>query len=51
MSTNKDLLLAIGLNDLEADVYLLLLQEEALTGYKVGKLLGKPAANVYSTLR
>ncbi|MBD2703390.1 hypothetical protein IC229_22290 [Spirosoma sp. BT702] len=35
---------------MEADVYLLLLQEDALTGYKVGKQLGKPTANVYKAL-
>lgn len=40
----------MGLNDLEADVYMLLLQEEALTGYKVAKQLGKPTANVYKAI-
>lgn len=50
MSKNKDLLLSMGLNDLEADIYILLLQEEALTGYKIGKMLGKPTANVYKAI-
>jgi sugar-specific transcriptional regulator TrmB len=50
MSKNKDLLISVGLNDLEADVYMLLLQGEALTGYKIGKALGKPTANVYKAI-
>ena len=50
MSRNKELLLNLGLNELEADTYMLLLQEDALTGYKIGKLLGKPTANVYKAI-
>ena len=44
------MLLSAGLNDLEADVYLCLLEEDLLTGYKIGKLLGKPTANVYKAI-
>ena len=44
------MLLSAGLNDLEADVYLCLLDEDLLTGYKIGKLLGKPTANVYKAI-
>jgi len=50
MDKRKELLLAVGLNDLEADVYMLLLNEESLTGYKIGKLLHKPTANVYKAI-
>jgi sugar-specific transcriptional regulator TrmB len=50
MSKKKDMLLSAGLNDLEADVYLCLLDEDLLTGYKIGKLLGKPTANVYKAI-
>lgn len=50
MSKNKQLLLNLGLNDLEADVYLILLVEKTITGYRIGKILGKPTANVYKAL-
>lgn len=51
MSRDKELLIELGMNDLEAEVYGLLLQQpEALTGYKIGKKLGKPTANVYKAL-
>jgi len=50
MANQKETLLSVGLNDLEAEVYLALLHEELLTGYKIGKLLGKPTANVYKAL-
>lgn len=40
----------IGLNQLEAEVYYLLLTEEPMTAYKVGKLLKKPAANIYKAV-
>ena len=46
----KELLLAVGLNDLEAEVYLTLLNENFLTGYKIGKKIGKPTANVYKAI-
>lgn len=50
MSRQKNLLISLGLNDLEAEVYLLLLKDNALTGYKIGKSLGKPTANVYKAI-
>ena len=40
----------IGLNQLEAEVYYLLLSEQPMTAYKVGKLLKKPTANIYKAV-
>ncbi len=40
----------IGLNQLEAEVYTLLLPQEPMTAYRIGKLLGKPTANVYKAI-
>ncbi|MEN8208940.1 MAG: helix-turn-helix domain-containing protein [Candidatus Fermentibacteria bacterium] len=40
----------VGLNNLEAMVYLALLRDPGVTGYRVGKILGKPAPNVYTAL-
>lgn len=40
----------IGLNQLEAEVYYLLLIENPMTAYKVGKLLKKPTANIYKAV-
>ena len=40
----------IGLNQLEAEVYSLLLSEEPMTAYKVGRLLKKPTANIYKAV-
>lgn len=40
----------IGLNQLEAEVYLLLLGEQSLTAYKIAKLLKKPSANIYKAV-
>jgi len=40
----------IGLNQLEAEVYHLLLIENPMTAYKVGKLLKKPTANIYKAV-
>ena len=53
MSTQQDVtnrLHAIGFNKLEADVYVTLLRESPLTGYRIAKLLGKAAANTYKSL-
>jgi sugar-specific transcriptional regulator TrmB len=50
---NKDLitlLTSLGLNQLEAKVYIFLLTNQPQTGYSVGKGLGKPTANVYKAL-
>ncbi len=41
---------ALGLNQLEAEVYHLLLREQPMTAYKVGKLLKKPTANIYKAI-
>ena len=43
-------LMQIGLNKLEAGVYLQLLSHPPATAYKVGKLLNKPTANVYKAM-
>ncbi|KAA3611018.1 MAG: TrmB family transcriptional regulator [Calditrichaeota bacterium] len=44
------LLVSLGLNQLEAEVYTLLLSQEPMTAYRAGKLLGKPTANVYKAI-
>lgn len=43
-------LLDLGYTALESEVYVLLLQEGPLTGYRVAQGLGKPAANTYKAL-
>lgn len=40
----------LGLNQLEAEVYTTLLTNEPMTGYRIGKILGRPTANVYKAL-
>jgi sugar-specific transcriptional regulator TrmB len=41
----------LGLNLLEAEVYIYLLsQERSITAYQIGKNLGKPTANVYKAI-
>ncbi|MBN2562550.1 MAG: TrmB family transcriptional regulator [Phycisphaerae bacterium] len=46
-----ELLETLGLNHLEAEVYVLLLrQQEPITAYRIGKDLGKPTANVYKAI-
>jgi len=40
----------LGLNNLEANVYLALLIDPGSTGYRVAKNLGKPVSNVYQAL-
>jgi len=52
-SINKDYvpaLLDIGFNNLEAEIYITLLREAELTGYRIAKILGKPVANTYKAL-
>jgi sugar-specific transcriptional regulator TrmB len=44
------LLMSLGLNELEAEVYVLLLTQPSLTGYKAAKMLNKPGANVYKAI-
>jgi len=51
MNEPTTLLQELGLNALEAEVYLhLLTQEEPVTAYRIGKALGKPTANVYKAI-
>jgi len=45
-----DTLVELGFTQLEADIYMHLLQEAPVTGYRVARSLGKPAANVYQAL-
>lgn len=40
----------LGLNRLEAEIYLFMLPQPPLTAYKIAKHLGKPAANVYKAV-
>lgn len=40
----------LGLNNLEAEIYIALSKEERITGYKISKILGKSRANVYNAL-
>lgn len=46
----KQLLKGIGFTELEANVYINLLQEPGTTGYRVAKNLSKPVANTYKAL-
>lgn len=45
-----ELLTQLGLNNLEAEVYIHLLLNNPMTAYKVGKDLNKPTANVYKAI-
>ncbi|MCF7918652.1 MAG: hypothetical protein K9N06_01910 [Candidatus Cloacimonetes bacterium] len=47
----QNLLLDIGFNQVEAAVYLTLLQNPSITGYKISSLLGKSRSNVYQALK
>ena len=40
----------LGLNNLEAEVYIHLLTNYPMTAYKVGKGINKPTANVYKAI-
>lgn len=40
----------LGLNQLEAEVYAYLLAHDPTTGYRIGKELGRPTANVYKAV-
>jgi sugar-specific transcriptional regulator TrmB len=44
-------LVDLGLSQLEAQVYLCLLQEAPATGYKIAKVLGRPVSNIYSVIK
>ena len=50
MLTSLHLLLELGFNELEAEVYLHLLPNPPATAYAVGKALGRPTANVYKAV-
>jgi sugar-specific transcriptional regulator TrmB len=41
---------ALGLTELEAEVYVFLLQESPATGYRVAQGIGKPVANTYKAI-
>jgi sugar-specific transcriptional regulator TrmB len=43
-------LLALGFTELEAEVYVFLLQESPATGYRVAQAIGKPVANTYKAV-
>jgi HTH-type transcriptional regulator, sugar sensing transcriptional regulator len=43
-------LLAFGFTELEAEVYVFLLQESSATGYRVAQAIGKPVANTYKAV-
>lgn len=45
-----ELFSTLGLNSLEAEVYIKLLSSTPITAYKIGKLLNKPTANVYKAI-
>ena len=45
-----ELLRQLGLNQLESEVYVFLLQHPPVTAYRVGKMLGRPTANVYKAI-
>lgn len=47
---NHDALIKIGLTPLEAEVYVFMLRESPVTGYRVAQALGRPAGNVYKSL-
>lgn len=46
----KDMLKDIGLNNLESEIYLTLVQMPGITGYKVASLISKAVANTYKAL-
>ena len=50
MGNKIEILLELGLNRLEAEVYLFLLTNEPSTAYRIGKGLNKPTANVYKAI-
>jgi len=44
------MLVQLGLNELEADIYCHLLQHEPMTAYRIAQSLGKQSANVYKAV-
>jgi sugar-specific transcriptional regulator TrmB len=50
LSAAIESLVALGLNQLEAEVYDHLLGNEPMTAYRIGRAIGKPTANVYKAV-
>ena len=50
MKEQVDSLIEIGLNNLEAEVYVYLLSHPPATAYRIGKDINKPTANVYKAI-
>jgi hypothetical protein len=48
--TVESMLLSLGFTGLEADIYLTLIREPGITGYRVAQILGKPVPNTYKAL-
>ena len=46
----NQILISLGLNNLEAEVYAFLLTSEPQTAYRIGKKIGKSTANVYKAI-
>lgn len=49
-TTRIRMLMDVGLSDLEARIYIVLLSESGLSGYRIAKTLGKTIPNVYRAL-
>ena len=45
------LLRELGLSELEANIYIWLLENKRSTGYKISGQIGKPVANTYKALK
>ncbi len=50
MRTIAKPLIEIGFSELESQVYVTLLEQSDLTGYRIAQLLGKPVPNTYNAL-
>lgn len=50
MRTDTHTLTDLGLSNLEADIYVYLLQSPPVTGYHIARALGKPTANTYQAV-
>ena len=50
-NTLLHLLRDLGLNELEANIYIWLLENKRSTGYKIAGQIGKPVANTYKALK
>lgn len=50
MANISEILLDIGLNKLEAEVYIHMLTNKPSTAYKIGRQINKPTANVYKAI-